>query len=133
MAQNVNDVIKKISACIKNAKKKKKTAQKQKAKHYFKGQQDAFKQVLIELKHIEDECETSCEKNEENEEDLGEHTNETLLTNALEKGVILRKTSFYFYEEFPNGKLHGKQKVLDALQDEELFERIRKKLHDKGA
>jgi hypothetical protein len=53
-----------------------------------------------------------------------------LLQKALEKGIIMRKTSFYVCEDFPDGKFHGKQKVLDALQNQDLFERIKKKLEE---
>jgi hypothetical protein len=33
---------------------------------------------------------------------------------ALEKGIIIRKTSFYICEDFPDGKFHGKQLVTSS-------------------
>jgi hypothetical protein len=130
IAQDINALSKKISSFIKEAKKRKKKAKKNRVKHYFEGQQDALEQVLIELKNMKYELDTSGESEDEIEEETEENEHEKLFQKALEKGTIIRKTSFYICEDFPGGKFHGKQKVLDALKNQDLFERIKKKLDE---
>lgn len=130
IAQDINALSKKISSFIKEAKKRKKKAKKNRVKHYFEGQQDALEQVLIELKNMKYELDASGEDEDGIEEETEMNEHEKMLKKALEKGIIIRKTSFYICEDFPDGKFHGKQKVLDALKNQDLFERIKKKLDE---
>lgn len=123
-AEHVDRLEKKISRLIKKANKKKKKAKKTKVKRYFEGQNDAFEKILSELKNLKYELETS----EEQEQELLEEEGENLLKKALEKGVILRKTSFYLHDDFPNGKVHGKKKVLQAIMESHLQKKIQNQI-----
>ncbi len=125
MAKDLNGLEKKISDSLKEAKKRKKKAKKKKATRYFEGQQEAFEQVLIELKNFKCDLETDIEDDEKIEAALEENESEELLKRALDKNIIIRKTSYYLYEDFPDGKLHGKKRVLEALEDKNLFEKIK--------
>ena len=65
IAEHIDELEKKVAAFIKQANKRKKKAKKSKVKHYFEGQNDAFKQILIELKNLKYELETTVEEYEE--------------------------------------------------------------------
>jgi hypothetical protein len=97
-------------------------------KRYFEGQNDAFEQILIELKKLKYKLETGVKDDEEDKEEREqkseESERETLLKKALEKGVIIRHTSFYLHDDLPNGKVHGKKRMLQALNESSFFEKI---------
>jgi hypothetical protein len=128
IVKHVDNVEKKISDFIKKAKKKKKKAKKAKVKSYFAGQKDAFEKAAIELKNLKHELETSVEDEEKDQEEPEQQVEgeerEDLLNKALEKGVIIRRTSFYLHSDLPNGKAHGKQKMLQALSERSFCEKI---------
>lgn len=131
IAKHIDDLEKKVTTLIKQANKRKKKAKKSKVKHYFEGQNDALEQILIELKNLKYELETGVEEDEEEaeaSEQISEADTENLLEEALAKGVITRKISLYLHEDFPNGKIRGKQPVLEALKNRELSEKIRNQL-----
>ena len=101
-------------------------------RRYFEGQKDAFDQVLIELKNLKYELETTIEdegdEEEQNEALPEENSGENLLKKALEKGVIIRRTSYYLHEDLPNGKAHGKVKMLQALNDRSFCKKIQSQI-----
>ena len=80
------------------------------------------------MKNLKYEPKTSVEDNkgdkEEIEQKSEEKKSENLLKKALEKGVIIRKTSYYFHEDLPNGKAHGKKRMLQALSERTFFKKI---------
>ena len=122
----------KNSRAYQESKKRKKKAKKTKVKRYFKGQRDAFEQILIKLKNLKYELETNVEDDEEDKEEieqkLEEKEGENLLKKALESGVIIRKTSFYLHDDLPNGKAHGKKRILQALSERNFFENIQNQI-----
>ena len=132
---------KKLASFIKKAKKRKKKAKKSKVARYFEGQQDAFEQVLIELKNLKYELETHVAEDEHDDEverEVGESISATekgerLLQAALDSAIITRKTSFYFYEGFPSGKVQGKKRVFEQLSDESLAEKITRQIAEARA
>ena len=132
IVEHVNKLEKKIANLIKEAKKRRKKAKKAKEKHYFEGQKNAFKQILIELKNLKYELETSVEGGKESKEKVKqkveEEEGENLLKKALEKGIIIRKASFYLHEGLPNGKVHGKSKILQALNDRSFCKKITRQI-----
>lgn len=136
-----------IRDLIKRAKKQRKKTKKSKHRQYFEGKQDAFKQVLIELKHLRyefgnsidnetaeghDDSEAAIEKNSP-EPAVPSDTHEELLKDALECGIITRKTSLYFYDDFPHGKVRGKKLVFEQFCKEELAAKIRRQIAEKTA
>ena len=132
-AKHIDALEKKLTGFIKKAKKRKKKAKKSKIECYFEGQQDAFEQVLIELKNLKYESEMHVEEDEHEDEIEQEavksisspEEDERLLQEALDKGVITRKVSFYFYEDFPTGKVQGKQRLFELLSDKTIAEKIK--------
>ena len=136
IARHLDTLEKKLTGFIKEAKKRKKKAKKSKTERYFEGQQDAFEQVLIELKNLKYELEVHVEEdphaNEFEQEDVenvsSTEESERFLQEALDKGVITRKVSFYFYEDFPTGKVQGKQRVFELLSDEKIAEKIKQQI-----
>ena len=70
---------------------------------YFEGQKDAFEQLLIEVKNLRYEFESSTKSDEEeraadSDESTPVDDAEALLDAALASDVITRKTSYYFHE-----------------------------------
>jgi hypothetical protein len=136
VAKHLDTLEKKLTGFIKEAKKRKKKAKKSKIERYFEGQQDAFEQVLIELKNLKYELEVHVEEDphadEFEQEDVESaysiEESERFLQEALDKGVITRKISFYFYEDFPTGKVQGKQRVFELLSDENIAEKIKQQI-----
>ena len=132
IAEHVNKLDKKIASLMKEAKKRKKKAKKAKEKHYFEGQKNAFKQILIELKNLKYELETSVDDDEEGKKEVKqkveEEKGENLLKKALEKGIIIRRTSYYLHEDLPDGKVHGKSKMLQALNDSNFCKKIQRQI-----
>ena len=136
IARHLDTLEKKLTGYIKEAKKRKKKSKKSKIERYFEGQQDAFEQVLIELKnlkyefemHIEEDPHASEIEQEAVKSVLSTEEGERLLQEALDKGVITRKVSFYFYEAFPTGKAQGKQRVFELLSDETIAEKIKQQI-----
>lgn len=149
--QYINELENKISTLAYDSAKRKKKAKKSKIKHYFDGQVDAFELILIELKNIKFELEMHVEDvdDDEIEVEIVEESvrkprkkkmkapkapkvekpeQEALLKEAIERGVMQRKASHYFYETFPGGKIQGKVKVLEELEKEEVAQRIREQL-----
>lgn len=129
ISKSLGSLEKRISSLLRKVKKKKKKAKKSKVKAYFEGQQTAFEKISLELKILKDESEISVEHAEKEippkleEKDIAE-----VFQEALEKGVIIRKSSFYFHEDLPNGKIQGKKKVLEALRDNTFCENIQHQL-----
>jgi glycerophosphoryl diester phosphodiesterase len=132
IVEHVNKLEKKIANFIKEAKKGRKKAKKAKEKHYFEGQKNAFKQILLELKNLKYKLETSVKDDEEEKEKVEQKAEaeegENLLKKALEKGIIIRKTSYYLHEDLPNGKVHGKSKILQALNDRSFCKKITRQI-----
>lgn len=132
ITEHLNNLEKKIANLIKKAKKRRKKAKKAKEKHYFEGQKNAFKQIFIELKNLKSELETNVEDDEEEKEEVEqkveEEEGEILLKKALETGIIIRKTSYYLHGDLPNGKVHGKSKMLQALNDRSFCKKIKRQI-----
>ena len=132
IAEHVNKLEKKIANLIKEAKKGRKKAKKAKEKHYFEGQKNAFKQILIELKNLKYKLEPNVEDDKEEKEEVEQKAEaeegENLLKKALETGIIIRRTSFYLHEDLPNGKVHGKSKMLQALNDRSFCKKITRQI-----
>lgn len=136
ITRHLDRLEKKLAGFIKKAKKRKKKAKKSKVKRYFEGQQDAFEQVFIELKNLKYELEMHVEEAEAEDEIeqaavesvSSAEEGERFLQEALDKGVITRKISFYFYEDFPTGKVQGKQRVFELLRDKTLAENIKQQM-----
>ena len=131
IAEHIDELEKKVATLIKQTNKRKNKAKKSKVKHYFEGQNDAFEQILIELKTLRYELETSFEEDEEEKkekEQASEKSNEHLLEEALEKGVITRNVSLYLHDDLPNGKVRGKKRILEALNDNSFSEKIQHQL-----
>ena len=136
IGKHINDLEKKLITLIKETSKRRKKAKKSKVKHYFEGQGDAFEQVLIELKHLKYELETSDEEEEEQElEESGQEVAtatgaERLLQQALAKGIITQKSSHYYYEDFPKGRVQGRDNVLATISEPELYEKLQSQLDE---
>ncbi len=133
----INDLEKKLLNFIKETNRREKKAKNPRVKHYFEGQGDAFEQVLIELKNIKYEVlETASDaKVEEASEEQGQDVAsakgaEGLLQQAIENGIMERKASHYYYEDFPNGRIQGRDKVLAAISEPELYEKLRSQLDE---
>jgi hypothetical protein len=136
-----------IKGLIKRAKKQRKKAKKSKHQQYFEGKQDAFKQVLIELKHLRYELGNNLESDADERHDdpdarietpgseaaVPSNADEELLKVALECGIITRKISLYLYEDFPHGKVRGKKLVFEQFCNEELVAKIRRQIAEKTA
>jgi hypothetical protein len=141
IARHLDTLEKKLAGFIKESKKRKKKAKKSKTERYFEGQQDAFEQVLIELKNLKYELELHLDEDphawEIEQEDVESASpteeNEHFLQEALDKGVITRKISFYFYEDFPTGKVQGKQRVFELLSDEKIGGKIKQQIAEMGS
>ncbi|PIE35020.1 hypothetical protein CSA56_05950 [candidate division KSB3 bacterium] len=133
----INDLEKKLTFLVKESSKRRKKAKKSKVKYYFEGQEDAFEQILIELKNLKYELDMSEDEEEEEQtiekstqEDIEGDGAESLLQQALKKGIITQRSSHYYYDEFPNKRLQGRGNVLAALSDTELYEKIQQQLSD---
>ena len=128
IGKHIDNLEKKLSGLLKKAKKKKKNANKAKVKSYFEGQKDAFEQALLELKNLKQKREPRVEDDKddqaETDQPLEAEEREELLNKALETGIIIRRTSFYLHDDLPNGKAHGKQKMLQALSERSFCEKI---------
>jgi hypothetical protein len=143
MTQIIDALEKKLNGFVKGAKKRKKKAKKTKHERYFEGQQDAFEQVLIELKNLKYELEShETEQTDAVKEESAEKATEAisavddtemLLQDAISKGVITRKTSFYFYDGFPNGKIQGKKNAFSLLKDEDLAAKVKQQIAETAA
>jgi hypothetical protein len=137
MIEAIDNLEKKIVGLIKEAKKRKKKTKKTKNERYFEGQKEAFEQLLIEVKNLRYEFESSTKSDEEeraadSDESTPVDDAEALLDAALASDVITRKTSYYFHENFPNGKVQGKEKVLNLLKDEATATAVRQQFDETG-
>lgn len=141
MAKYIDMLEKKLTGFMKKAKKRKKNAKKAKIACYFEGQQDAFEKVLMELRILKYELETHGKDEDEGgaippkaeEVAAPAEEGEDLLRKALETGVITQKISLYLHEDFPGGKVRGKKRVFDLLDDEHLAEKIRRQIAETRA
>ncbi|PID58611.1 hypothetical protein CSB45_03445 [candidate division KSB3 bacterium] len=149
----ISELENKLSVLLDEARSKKERTKKLKSKYYFDGQSDAFGQILLDLKklqyefefHADDDAE-SVEKNAttkrtrrprrskenvESPEDKYPQEAE-LLKEAKAGGLIVQKSSHYFYEAFTSGKqpghVQGRINVLKELANEEVAQKIREKL-----
>lgn len=149
----ISELEKKVLALVEEAQDKKGNAKKFKAKHYFDGQSDAFGQVLLDLKKLRYELESSVDDPAEDVKEPPKASGRkskvkkapespspeelypeqaALLNEAKEAGVITQKSSHFFYEAFTTGKqpgrVQGKIGVFKELANEEIAHKIREQI-----
>ena len=149
----ISELEQKVLAFVQEAREKKENAKKFKAKHYFEGQSDAFEQVLLDLKKLKYELESSGDEDAEGgkgdqptsarkskvkkqpetpspEELYPEQA--ALLKEAKEAGVITQKSSHFFYDAFTTGKqpgrVQGRLNVFKELANEEIAQKVREQI-----
>ncbi len=172
-AMYISELESKVLTLVKEAHKRKKKAKKSNIKHYFEGQNDAFEQVLMELKNLRYELEVHIDDVDDEIEEavvveveeavvveveeavaaeveeavaveveeavvkktrkkrkrakapqIQKPEEEALLKEAIAQGVITQKSSHYYNEIFPGGKIQGKIKILEALEQEDIRQKI---------
>jgi hypothetical protein len=77
---------------------------------------------------LETSVEDAKDDKKEIRERVEENENESLLKKAIEKGIIIRKNSFYFYEDLPNGRVQGKKRIFQAFEENNLYQKIQRQI-----